>query len=39
MREYSTIFRKNYTMLVAVFGAGFAFEVYGFLAAAAVSKA
>ncbi|KAG6096381.1 hypothetical protein E4U30_001568 [Claviceps sp. LM220 group G6] len=27
MRECSTIFRKNYTMLVAVFGAGFAFEV------------
>jgi hypothetical protein len=25
---YSSIFRKNYTMLAVVFGAGFAFELY-----------
>ncbi|KAL7936810.1 ubiquinol-cytochrome C reductase [Trichoderma chlorosporum] len=24
---YSTLFRKNYTMLAAVFGAGFAWEI------------
>ncbi|KAL3961846.1 hypothetical protein ACCO45_003369 [Purpureocillium lilacinum] len=24
---YSTLFRKNYAMLAAVFGAGFAFEI------------
>jgi hypothetical protein len=25
---YSTLFRRNYTMLAAVFGAGFAWEMY-----------
>lgn len=28
MRLYSTLFRKNYTMLATIFAAGFAWEMY-----------